>query len=315
MNDSIFTLLEAEFGKNRVQTNRDISAYLTLKTPCVAEFFLEVESRKELEKVGRLKMKGDIPVFLLGGGSNLAITHSNLRGLTVRNMYSERKVVVEDSESADLFVSSGYPVSRLINENSQDGYAGLEMHLGLPGTVGGAIYMNSKWTHPLSYFGDSLLKASIITKDGLTKEVDRDYFQFGYDQSILQKTGEILLDVTFRLKKESPDILKKRAKEALEYRKETQPFGVATSGCFFQNISEEDRQKYSLPTTSAGYLIDKAGFKNFSVGDFVVSDKHANFIINKGKGNPKDLKSLLSVIKTKVKEVYSISLVEEVVII
>jgi UDP-N-acetylmuramate dehydrogenase len=119
--------------------------------------------------------------------------------------------------------------------------------------------------------------------------------------------------VIFKLKKEKRELVKKRAQEALAYRKKTQPFGVFSSGCFFQNISEKEKLEKKLPTTSSGYLIDKAGLKNFSIGDFYISPIHANFIINKGNGKKEDLKKLLETVKKKVKEKFGIELKEEVI--
>jgi UDP-N-acetylmuramate dehydrogenase len=174
--------------------------------------------------------------------------------------------------------------------------------------------MNSKWTKNLSYIGDSLISAQIINLSGEERTVNRDYFEFAYDYSILQKTGELFLEGIFRLQKEDPQILEERAKGALEYRHKTQPFGVATGGCFFQNISEEEKKRLNLPTTSAGYLVDKAGLKGFKIGAFQVSDIHANFIINTGEGKPEDLHNMLDHIKQTVEKKFGVKLKEEVIV-
>ncbi|MBI2641239.1 hypothetical protein HYW87_01420 [Candidatus Roizmanbacteria bacterium] len=175
--------------------------------------------------------------------------------------------------------------------------------------------MNSKWTNPTRYFGDSLVSALILDKEGDVKKVDRDYFQFAYDSSVLQKTKEIVLTVTLKLKKAPSEALKKRNQNAMAYRKKTQPYGIFSSGCFFRNIGEAERLRAGLPTSSAGYLVDKAGLKGTKSGNFVVSDKHANFIIHKGNGDPKDLVKLLQIIKERVKEKFGVELKEEVVVI
>jgi UDP-N-acetylmuramate dehydrogenase len=205
-------------------------------------------------------------------------------------------------------------MSLVVRETVQEGLSGFEYHMGLPGTLGGAIYMNSKWTKNLSYAGDNLISAQITDREGNERTVDRDYFEFAYDYSILQKTGEIFLEGIFRLHKEDPAILDERAKGAQAYRKETQPFGVATGGCFFQNISDAEKEKLNLPTKSAGYLVDKSGLKGFQIGAFQVSTKHANFIINTGNGTPEDLHKMLNHIKKTVKEKYGVDLKEEVII-
>lgn len=300
---------------DRLRLNKDISPYLTLRTHTVAEYYFEAETRDELIQAVNAAHELHLPILLLGGGSNLAITHSHIMGLTVRNMFQEKQVLNETEEIVEIRVSSGYSVNRFVNETSKAGYSGFEYHLGLPGTVGGAIYMNSKWTHGhLSYFGDAVKSATLLRRDGTIHEVDRAYFQFAYDYSVLQKTHEIVLDVVFILKKADAALLQQVAQSSLIYRKQTQPFGVSTCGCFFRNISEEEQKKANLPTKSAGYLIDKSGLKNTQIGDFRVSDQHANFVINTGQGKPEDLQKLLNLIKAKVHHTFGIHLIEEVVI-
>lgn len=172
--------------------------------------------------------------------------------------------------------------------------------------------MNSKWTKPLRYVGDTLVSATLLSKDGAVKTVDRDYFKFAYDYSALQETHEVLIGVTFRLKKSESAELKKRSAEAQEHRKKTQPSGVFTSGCFFQNISELEMKRHNLTTQSAGALIDRAGLKGTRIGQFIVSQMHANFIVHEGNGKAEDLKTLIHLVKQKVKETYNIDLKEEV---
>lgn len=287
-----------------IKNNVDITRFTTFRIKSLAREFMEARTREDLIEAKKYSVKNEIPLLVIGGGSN-TILLSDFRGLVVRNLYMKTELIEDHGEVVDMVVSSGYPVSRLIAETTEKGYEGFEYHLGLPGTVGGAIYMNSKWTKPEIYFGDNLLSANIVDKDGSEKKVDKEYFHFAYDYSKLQDTGDLLLDAVFRLKKNSPSVLKKRAKDALEYRKQTQPFGVATGGCIFQNIDGQ----------SAGELIDKAGLKGTREGAFVVSDIHANFVINEGDGAPNDLKKLLDRIKSSVKEKFGVDLKEEVRII
>jgi UDP-N-acetylmuramate dehydrogenase len=175
--------------------------------------------------------------------------------------------------------------------------------------------MNSKWTKPPIYFGDDLVYAYLVDNQGEIKRVDRDYFEFAYDYSVLQKTKEILLEGVFRLKKDDKKKIQERAAFALDYRKKTQPFGIASSGCFFRNISDEERVKLNLSTTSAGYLIDQAGLKGHAVGNFYVSPIHANFIVNRGGGKRADLIELVNTIKETVKKKFGVKLEEEVIVI
>lgn len=292
-------------NKLQIEKYKDLTAFNTLRAKTTAEFFLDARSREDLIAGIKYAKENKLSVFILAGGSNLAIVKDRIQGLVIKNSYKNLKIIEETDADVLISVSSGYPVSLLVNETIDRGYEGFEYHRGLPGTVGGAIYMNSKWTKPVSYFGDSLVMSYLVTGSGEIKQVNRDYFQFAYDYSILQKTKEVLLEAVFRLKKVDPKILKKRAESAFQYRKTTQPMGEKTSGCFFRNVEGK----------SAGEMIDKAGLKNFSVGDFYVSPIHANFIINKGNGQTKDLVELVSIIKAKVKGRFGVELEEEVIIV
>jgi len=305
--------LEQILGKGRIKENFNLSPYLTLRTKTVAQYYFEAESKEDLIKAKKVSLELRIPFMIIGGGSNLAVLKSNLSGLVIRNKYMSKKIEKKDGNYL-VTVSSGYPTTKLAKELSDEGYLGLEYQIGLPGTVGGALYMNSKWTKPLSYIGDRLVSASLLDINGKEKKVDQPYFNFAYDQSILQRTNEVVLEATFKLEKVDPAVTKKHAQFALDYRRLTQPHGVFCSGCFFRNISQQDKLRLKVHTTSAGNLIDKAGLKGRKIGKYHVSEKHANFIINDGNGNPQDLKNLLRLIKDSVYKKFGVKLEEEVII-
>lgn len=287
------------------QQNVDLKQFTTVKSPATASLFTTVKTREELIEAVQYGHKQNLEVMVIGGGSNTVFASETVNKFVIRNQYFNFEVVSETETAADVKVSSGLPISMLINKTLEKGLEGFEYHQGLPGSVGGALHMNSKWTRPLMYFGDRLISATLLDKEGNEKAVGRNYFNFAYDFSELQNTKEILVEAVFRLSKADSEVLKDRAAEALAYRKETQPFGVASSGCMFQNVDGK----------SAGELIDKAGLKGARVGNFVVSEKHANFIINEGDGKVEDLKKLLEMVKAKVKEVHGVELKEEVRII
>lgn len=302
LKNEIIKLINSNF---KIEKNKELLQFNTLKINSIAEYFLEAKTREDLIGAKKFTIKNNISLFILGGGSNLAIVKDKIPGLVIKNSYQELKILEESKDEVLLSISSGYPVSRLVNETVSRGFEGFEYHKGLPGTVGGAIYMNSKWTKPISYFGKNLNYAYLVNGRGQDKKVDRNYFQFAYDYSILQKTKEILLEAVFRLKKSNPKILKKRSEFAFEYRKKTQPMGVKTSGCFFRNVRGK----------SAGQIIDQVGLKGFAVGDFFVSPIHANFIINRGNGKSKDLLKLVKIIRERVFKKFRVELQEEVIII
>lgn len=300
----------------KVTVNESLGKHITMRVNQVAKFFVEVKTIDELiESIAWAKIQ-KLPFFVLGGGSNIVFIH-DYPGLVIKNSINEIKELKSTDKEVNIQVSSGVPVSLLIAKTIEKGLSGFEYHQGLPGTVGGAVHMNSKWARPVICFSDKLISAVLLTNEGKLKEVNKDYFNFSYGFSILQKTKEILISAIFRLQREEVSVLKKVTLESLDYRKKTQPFGVATSGCLFKNISKEEQNKMNLLTNSAGYLIDQCGLKNYQVGGFMISPIHANFIVNIDKLNSKssDLIKLIKYIKDKVRGKFNINLVEEVQIV
>ena len=312
MNNPFDSLL----GKGKVQEQVDLFPYLSMRLHANAQYFFETQSTEDIIHGIHAAYSLQLPLTILGGGSNIVFTTAEVKGLVMKNNYTSIITISENDTYSDIEVGSGTNMAFLVQKLAEKGLSGLEYHKGLPGTVGGAVYMNSKWMHPLSYVGDCVISALLIDHEGKEKKVEKDYFAFDYDYSILQKTHEFIVNVVFRLyKKEARDLLQK-ANDSIEYRKKTQPVGVATSGCFFRNISEEEQKELALPTRSAGYLIDKSGMKGVQLGSFKVSEVHANFIINQGgDAKPEDLMRLVAEIKSKVKDKFGVILKEEVEIV
>jgi UDP-N-acetylmuramate dehydrogenase len=224
----------------------------------------------------------------------------------VQGSNTERLVYVE--------VDSGVPINKLVRFTVEEGLAGLEMHLGLPGSVGGAVCMNSKWTKPMGSVGDTLYKAVILTKDNEVRQVEKSYFQFSYGMSSIQKNDDVLIQLVFLLKKENKDAVWKRANESIAYRRGSQPQGVHTAGCIFKNISQDQALTFGTPDhqTSAGYLLDKAGCKGMRIGGAEVSDLHANFVITKPGATASDVIELIDLMKKNVKKKFGVVLTEEI---
>ncbi len=287
------------------QQKVDLKAHTTIRTSTVAEQFSIANTRDELINLVQTAIQKNERFMVIGGGSNTVFGARSFNGHIIKNQYLDLEVLEETPDHTDIRVSSGLPVSMLIAKTTELGLEGFEYHQGLPGTVGGAIYMNSKWTNPVQYFGDHLLSATVVDATGTVREVDSAHFNFAYDYSSLHTTGAILIDCVFRLKKQDPTVLRQRSTAALEYRKKTQPFGVATSGCVFQNY--EGR--------SAGKLIDECGLKGYRIGKFVVSEKHANFIVNEGDTDVTHLIELINYVKNTVREKTGVELIEEIRII
>ncbi|MCX6730448.1 MAG: FAD-binding protein, partial [Candidatus Roizmanbacteria bacterium] len=248
-------------GIGRVQENIDLFPYLSMRLHTIAQYYFEAQSKEDLINAVKATQMAKVPLIMLGGGSNAIFDRAEIKGLVVKNNYSSINAIAATDTTVDVEVGSGTNMAVLVQKLTEQGLSGLEYHKGLPGTVGGAVYMNSKWLRPVCYVGDYVESAHLINREGEVKVVDKTYFAFSYDYSVLQKTHELLLSIVFRLQKKDVEVVTERANTSVEYRKKTQPIGVATCGCFFRNISAEEQQAHGLPTKSAGYLIDKAGMK------------------------------------------------------
>lgn len=303
--------------------NVPLAALTTLKIGGPAEYFYEARSVDMLVEAVKKARNERIPVTILGGGSNVLIGDKGIRGLVIKNSTSTitirgMKGTVEHGHAkGSVFVEadSGVIFNKLVRFTVEEGLGGLEAHLGLPGTVGGAIFMNSKWTKPESYVGDAVYQVTILTADSIIEVVDRSYFRFAYDMSIIQKTGDIVLRVVFSLVPKSKDELWKTANQSIAYRRESQPQGTKSPGCTFRNITKAQAVAAATPghTTSAGFLIDRAGLKGVSVADAQLSPVHANFIINTGAATARDVVELIEFARAKVKAKFGVELVEEIV--
>lgn len=314
--------LQKAFGKERIRQNEPMSLHTTIKIGGPAEFYFSAEEIKDLVKAVKIAIRMKMSFFILGGGSNILVSDNGISGLVIKN--NCRKISVNrlngrfknkkiDVGEALVLAESGAIFNQLVRFTIEEGLEGLEYQLGLPGAVGGAVFMNSNFPKTKSFVGDCVYKATILTKEGEIKEVDKSYFKFAYDKSILQETGEILLSVLFKLKPADKKMLWKRGTEALSHRDFTQPKGPS-AGCFFQNISISQAVKVSSSDmiTSAGYFIDKAGLKGKKIGGAMISDKHANFIMNTGNAKASDIIVLTNLVKEEVFKKFGIKLALEV---
>lgn len=314
--------LEKVLGKGRVRQNEPMKLHTTFKIGGPAQFYLNVDKIDDLVKTISLSQRLNLPFFVFGGGSNILVSDKGIKGLVIKNncrlfevvsMSGRMKNRKIDLDKALIFAESGVVMNQLVRFTIDQGLGGLEYQLGLPGTVGGAVFMNSNFPKKEAFVGDCVFGAKLLLGDGVVKEVDRSYFHFDYDQSILQKKEGIVLSVIFKLLPEEKKILWERGMEALNYRNSNQPKG-ASAGCIFRNISTSLAMNIPTPNhiTSAGYLIDKAGLKGKRIGDAMISDMHANYIINLGSAKADDVLGLINLAREEVFRKFGVNLDLEV---
>jgi UDP-N-acetylmuramate dehydrogenase len=193
----------------------------------------------------------------------------------------------------------------------REGLSGMNFALGIPGTVGGAVAMNAGTA--LGAMQDVLRRIEVLLPDGRTAILERETFGFSYRKLIWKsdfnggkEMSPIVLKAVFALRPDDPEILRMQAREIIRKRKERQPLWVPSAGCFFKNPDGE---------SPAGMLIDQAGLKGKSVGGAAISEKHANFFINRENASAKDVLALMELVQETVENKFGIELEPEVKIV
>lgn len=305
-----------------IKKNIILASYTTFKIGGVADYFCEVSDIEELRAALDFARQKNLPVFLLGGGSNVLISDKGYRGLVVKIKNLKFKI-----ENFSVEVGAGLPLGALVVKSVDAGLEGLEWAAGIPGTVGGAVRGNA------GAFGgeikDVVEEAEVLSRDGKIKKIPVKDCDFKYRHSIFKTSGDIIWSVTLNLKKSADiDAVKNKISQNAVWRGSHHPLKYPSAGSFFQNIHDKnsiekllardvylkdnDFAKWGCSKIPAAYLIDRAGLKGLKVGQAQVSPKHPNFIVNLGGASANDAITLAGIIKEKVERRFKVVLREEV---
>lgn len=298
--------LRAVFG-TRLREKVSLGDLTTFRAGGAADWLLETRDADDLTRAVRLAGELGLPLTVLGGGSNLLVADSGVRGLVVRLRHGDISQPRPDRVRAD----GGVTLNGLVRWTIQRGLAGLERWAGTPGTVGGAIRGNAHFEgRPL---GDMVTSVGLVGPDGQELEVSRDAMAFGYDDSRVQHTGELVRWAAFAVEPGEVSALRARARRSLAFRKRTQPLDRASAGCVFQNPGDDDGPLPPGVPRSAGALVDRCGLKGRRLGDAVVSPVHGNFIVNEGAATADDIRRLIEICRAAVLDRFGIALRLELV--
>ncbi|MEK7554621.1 MAG: UDP-N-acetylmuramate dehydrogenase [Patescibacteria group bacterium] len=304
-----------------LQRNVRLDQYAHWKIGGPADYFCEPKNVEELISALREGRTLGIPIFILGGGTNLLISDQGFRGLVIRPLFEGIRC-----DGTQIIAEAGVSMEKLLTFAAASGLSGLEWAGGLPGTLGGAIRGNA------GAFGgeikDSVHKVvSIDIEDHDFKMVKRENTEcrFGYRTSIFKEKGnEVVIEATLVLKAGESDAIRLAGESRIAYRKERHPIEFPNAGSVFKNVpvtSIPTALKESLakvikqdpfPVVPAAYLISEAGMKGSIAGGAKVSEKHPNFIVNTGGATAADIETLIGMVKGKVKEKFGIMLEEEI---
>jgi UDP-N-acetylmuramate dehydrogenase len=305
--DALARDLADRLGAGRVERNVALAPFTTFRIGGPADLFYRARTPDDLQAAVAAARQLGVPHFLLGTGANILVSDRGFRGLVIR---SEARGM-EFLGGGRVRAGSGVRMFReLIPATVKRGLGGLHHFVGIPSTVGGAIWQNLHFLSPdrsRTVFLAEVLESADVLVDGVRRAVGRDYFRFGYDYSILHDRDDVVLAATFALDPVPEDTLRRVVRENLAWRDERHPdlWLYPCAGSIFRKIEG----------VGAGRLIDECGLKGQVHGNAQIFHKHANIIVNLGGASSADVRALIDLARETVQRRFGHELVPEIVFV
>ena len=284
--------IKAITNEKNIKINEPMNKHTSFKTGGPADIFVTPETKEEIIKL----LKLDVNKTIVGNGSNILVKDGGIRGLVIKINTNNLKI-----EDDCIYADAGCSLARLSKIAMENSLSGLEFACGIPGTLGGAIYMNAG-----AYGGE--MKDIVVETEALDKmgqlHIIKEH-EFGYRSSCFQNNDLIIISSKLQLQHGDMNVIKEKMDENMSARKQKQPIDKPNAGSTFKRPKDNFAAK----------LIQDAGLKGYSIGDAQVSDLHAGFIINKGNATSKDILALMKYIREKVNAEYGVMLEPEIKII
>ena len=299
--------LAARLDAARLRRAEPLAPYTTFKIGGPADLYFEATSTDELATAVVAARELQVPYFVLGLGANILVGDKGFRGLVIRNTSKHFRF----GDDGRLWVESGMTIAPdLIYEAVQRGWSGLEHYVGIPSTVGGALWQNLHFLSPAPerertmFIAEVFESCEILSEENERKTVGPDYVQFGYDDSVFHHRRDIILAATFKLEKGDPFVMHRIMQENLSWRGGKHPWLQyhPSAGSIFKKIEG----------VGAGRLIDQCGLKGFRVGDAQISHIHANILVNLGHATAAQVRELIAHAQQAVREKFSQELEVEI---
>jgi len=277
-----------------LQQNKLLKELSTFGIGGPARYFVAVKTIHDMQAAIKRSDELGVPYFVLGKGSNCLFDDRGFHGIVIHNKID----FMEKAEPGIFHVGAGYSFSLLGVQTARQGWSGLEFASGIPGSVGGAVFMNAGANGKETC--ECLTSVDFITERGELQIIKKEELSFSYRTSSFQRMTGAIVGATFSL---SPSTnARQKQIEIVNYRKKTQPYGEKSAGCVFRNPH----------CNCAGKLIEESQLKGASVGGAKVSEVHANFIVNSGGASSKEVLELIEMIKHQVKEKFGQELESEI---
>jgi UDP-N-acetylmuramate dehydrogenase len=298
--------LAARLNQSQLKRDEPLAPYTTFRIGGPADLMYNATAADDLANAVQSARDLDVPYFVLGLGANILIGDRGFRGLVVRNTSSR----FEFTNDGQLIVESGAIVGDIIPKAVERGWSGLEHYVGIPSTIGGAVWQNLHFLEPeperkrTMFIADVFESAEILSEEGTHRIVDHDYMQFGYDTSILHRRRDIVLTATFKLSVGDTAVMHRIMQENLSWRGSRHPWLQfhPSAGSIFKKIEG----------VGAGRLVDQCGLKGFRHGDAQISHIHANIMVNLGNATAKDVRELISIAQKAVEDQFGLHLEPEI---
>lgn len=296
--EELYKDLLKKIPKDNIYINESMAKHTSLKIGGPADFFIKINALEELKYILKIAKEQNIPITIIGNGTNLLVKDNGIRGIVLQLKFDEIKI-----DGTIIEAGSGVLLSRISKIAYENSLSGLEFASGIPGTIGGAITMNAG-----AYggeFKDIVISTTYIDNNLNINTINNIQHKFEYRSSIFKNNKFIILSTKLQLCKKEKEIIKNKMEENSKKRKSSQPMNYPNAGSIFKRGKE----------FITAELIDKCGLKGYNIGDAYVSEKHAGFIINKGEATAKDMICLIEYIKQVVYEKYRVKIETEIKII
>ncbi|MGH7622913.1 MAG: UDP-N-acetylmuramate dehydrogenase [Gemmatimonadaceae bacterium] len=286
-----------------------LAPYTTFRIGGPADLLFEATSADALANAVLAARATNVPYFVLGLGANVLIGDRGFRGLVIRNIARNHEFR-DRGDVCHLWTESGAVVKDLIQESVARGWSGLEHYVGIPSTIGGAVWQNLHFLSPAPERGRTMFiaeifeTADILSEEGERKTVDKKYVNFGYDDSVFHHRRDVVLAATFTLARGDQAALQRILQENLSWRGSKHPWldWHPSAGSIFKKIEG----------VGAGRLVDQCGLKGHRLGDAQISHMHANIMVNLGHATAMDVRSLISLAQRAVEDQCGVHLEPEI---
>ena len=288
------SVFEGVLTDRQIKVNESMKLHTTYGIGGLADVFVLPQSIEELKKVLQKAAAMNIPVTVIGGGTNTLVSDKGIRGITICTTRIKNSVVRKGNT---IIVTGGAGTGMVSRFAQKQGLSGLEFAAGIPGTLLGAVFMNANGYG--GCFADVVTSVRTITRNGLEEHIwNLTDIAYGNSDSIFMKNGEILIEVTMSLKEGDVEAIKKTMDEYQLSRRTKQPLEKRSAGTMFLRP----------PGKYVGPMVKACNLMGFSVGDAQVSTKHPGFVVNNGNASAKEIMDVLHEVQRRVKEKYQVHL-------